>query len=115
MKVNFFQLKWLISDCFYTEILRHDVTMGQAAGITYEAFSEYVNSDSIDSIIAIATIIRLQMSYKFNPTEYDVEYIKKMLALTKTFDIKKLLNHSELEYLEEDIECIEYEYNQIIK
>lgn len=115
MNINFFELKYLITDSFYNEILKNKYSYEQAAGICYESFAEYINSNTIESIISISEIIRLKIRHQVKFTQYDIDNMKNVLTLFKEIDVEKILNTSEYEYLEEDIETIEYYYNKLEK
>lgn len=115
MNIDFFELKYLITDSFYSEILKNKYSFEQSAGICYEAFDEYINSNAIESIISISEIIRLKIRHQVELTQYDIDNIKKVLTLFKAMNVKKILNTSEYEYLEEDIQTIEYQYNKLEK
>ncbi|WP_432665094.1 hypothetical protein R9X47_02365 [Wukongibacter baidiensis] len=115
MDVNFFELKYLITDSFYEEALNNGYSYGQAAGICYEAFFEYISSNNIESIISISTIIILKLRHKEELSKYDIEDMKKILDLSKKIDFKKRLNDSEIEYLEEDIDIVECKYKELVK
>lgn len=115
MDVNFFELKFLIIDSFYVDVLKNDYTLQQASGICYESFLEYINSDGIESMIAISTIIRLKIRHKLQLTEYDIKNMKKVLQQAKELPLNEILNESEIEYLQEDIDIIQYQYNKLIK
>lgn len=115
MLINFFELKYLIVDSFYLESSRNGYTYEQASGICYESFAEYVNSDKLEGIIAISTIIRLKLRHSLQLTQHDILNIKKILFLYSTLDVGEFLNESESEYLEEDIAIIEYAYKEIEK
>ncbi len=115
MNINFFELKYLIADSFYSEILKNKYSFEQSAGICYEAFSEYINNNDIESIISIAEIIRLKIRHQVELTQYDIDNMKKVLTLCKVINVEKILNDSEYEYLEEDIQIIEYYYNKLEK
>ncbi|MDE7397932.1 MAG: hypothetical protein K2N06_00235 [Oscillospiraceae bacterium] len=107
MSINFFELKYLITDCFYSEKTLNGYTYEQAAGICYESFAEYVNSDSPECITAISEIIGLKCRHKVQLTESDTWEIKKALRLYSTLCVKDVFTESELEYLEEDIAFLE--------
>ncbi|MBD5136134.1 MAG: hypothetical protein HDT39_09290 [Lachnospiraceae bacterium] len=115
MPINFFELKYLILDSFYLESSQNGYIYEQSSGICYESFAEYVNSDKLEAIISISTIIRLKLRHGLQLTQYDMLNIKKILCLYSTLGVKDFLNESELEYLEEDIAVIEYKYKEIEK
>lgn len=106
MPINFFELKYLIIDDFYSEWTLNGYTPEQAAGICYESFTEHVYSETAESIVAICTIIRLKLRHKIPLTESDAERIQKVLRLYSVPEIKAAFTESELEYLEEDIEIL---------
>lgn len=115
MGIEFFELKFLITDSFYSEVLKNKYSFEQSSGICYESFSEYINCDSIECIVSISTIIRLKIRHELQLTEYDIKNINKILRLVKVIPLNTILNDSENEYLEEDIQIIEYEYNKLVK
>ncbi|SFK09781.1 MULTISPECIES: hypothetical protein [unclassified Bacillus (in: firmicutes)] len=113
MDVNFFELKFLITDSFYSQVLKNGYSYEQASGICYESFFEYVNCNSIESVIAVSTIIRLKTRHKLQLTKYDIENMKKILELLNVLHLDKILNDSESGYLEEDIQIIEYQFKEL--
>lgn len=107
MSINFFELKYLITDCFYSEKTLNGYTYGQAAGVCYYSFADYVNSDSPECITAISEIIGLKCRHGVQLTESDTERIQKALRLYSIPKIKAAFTEYELEYLKEDIAFLE--------
>lgn len=112
MSTNFFELKYLITDCFYNEIMKNNYSLEQSAGICYESFSEYINSDSIEMIISISEIICLKIRHNAELNENDKADMKKILDLYNILEIDKILNADECEYLDEKMQIVEYYYKQ---
>lgn len=104
--ISFFELKYLIIDTFYSEWTRNGYTPRQAWGICYESFTEYIISETEESVVAICTIIRLKLRHKIPLDEYDTKEIQKAIRLYEVPEIKAAFNEIELEYLEEDIEIL---------
>ncbi len=42
--IDYFQIKYLISECFYFEVFVNKHSYNQASGICHEAFAEYIKS-----------------------------------------------------------------------
>lgn len=110
MSINFFELKFLIIDSFYNEALKNGYSYEQAAGICYEAFTEYIKAEGAECVVALSSILRLKLRHDLQLTEYDVKNLDKVLSLFGQIDMKKVLTVSEYEYLEEDILILEYKH-----
>ncbi len=50
--IDYFQIKYLISECFYYEVFVNKHSYNQASGICHEAFAEYINSTGGESVTA---------------------------------------------------------------
>lgn len=112
MMINFFELKYLIVDCFYTEYLKNNYSLDQSIGICYESFTEYTNSNGIEMVISIAEIISLKIRHNGKINENDKEYMISVLELYDNLEIKDYLNEEEYEYLDEKMEIIKYYYTK---
>lgn len=112
MLIDFFELKFLIVDSFYNEVYKNNYSYEQSASICYEAFSEYINEEGVDCVVAISSILRLKLRHDLQLTEYDVKNMDKVLSLFGQMDMKNILKESEYEYLEEDILILEYKYKE---
>lgn len=112
-KFNFFELKFLITDSFYSEALKNGYSYEQSAGICYEAFSEYINKGGAECVVALSSILRLILRHDLQLTEYDIKNLNKALSLFGQIDMKNILTESEYEYLEEDILILEHKHKEL--
>lgn len=113
VSTDFFELKFLITDSFYSEALKNGCSYEQSAGICYEAFSEYINEDGAECIVALSSVLRLILRHDLRLTEYDIKNLNKALSLFGQLDMKSVLTESEYEYLEEDIMILEYKRKEL--
>lgn len=113
MLVDFFELKFLIVDSFYSEALKNGCSYEQSAGICYEAFSEYINGKGAECVAALSSILRLILRHDLQLTEYDIKNMDKALSLFGQIDMKNILTESEYEYLEEDILILEHKRKEL--
>lgn len=113
MSIDFFELKFLITDSFYSEVLKNGYSYEQSAGICYEAFTEYINEENAECVIALSSILRLMLRHDLQLTEYDIKNLNKVLLLFRQIDLKNILTESEYEYLEEDIMILEYKRKEL--
>lgn len=107
MSVDFFELKFLIVDSFYSEVSKNNYSYEQAAGICYEAFSKYIDEEETECVVALSSILRLKLRHDLQLTGYDIKNMEKVLSLWGQMDMKNFLTESEYEYLEEDILILE--------
>lgn len=115
MLIGFFELKFLITDSFYSEVLKNGCSFEQSSGICYEAFSEYINEmGEAECVVALSSILRLMVRHNLQLTEYDIKNLDKVLSLFGQTDMKSILTGSEYEYLEEDIRILEYKRKELI-
>lgn len=103
MEINFFELKYLIVDSFYCDVLKNGYSYEQAAGICYESFYGYISGSSIECIVALCSILRLKLRHGVKLNEHDITDMEKVMSLFETLDVKSSLNEVEYEYLEEDV------------
>lgn len=113
VSVVFFELKFLIVDSFYSEVLKNGCSYEQAAGICYEAFSEYINEEGAECVVALSSILRLILRHDLQLTEYDIKNLDKALSIFGKMDMKNILTESEYEYLKEDIMILEYKRKEL--
>lgn len=113
MSVDFFELKFLITDSFYSEALKNGHTFEQSAKICCEAFSEYITGEGAECVVALSSILRLILRHDLRLTEYDIKNLNKALSLFGQMDMKSILSESEYEYLEEDIMILEYKRREL--
>ncbi len=113
MSINFFELKFLITDSFYSEALKNGYPFEQSAGICYEAFSEYINEEGAECVFTLSSILRLILRHDLQLTEYDIKNMDKALLLFGQIDMKNILTESEYEYLKEDIMILEYKSKEL--
>lgn len=113
MSINFFELKFLITDSFYSEALKNGHTFEQSAKICCEAFSEYITEEGAECVVALSSILRLILRHDLRLTEYDIKNLNKALSLFGQIDMKSILTKSEYEYLEEDIMVLEYKRKEL--
>ena len=106
--ISFFELKYLITDSFYFEILKNSRTYGQAYGICYESFYGYIVSDGIYSAVAIFSIMLLAIRHNVELSDNNIKLIKTALNKVKSLDIENTLNSAEREYLEDDIQSLNF-------
>lgn len=113
MSINFFELQYLITDSFYFEVLVHEHTYEQAAGICYQSFYEYISANDVSSVVAVSLITQLMMRHKVQFTEQDIKNLKQALDLSKKINYKGSLNEHEVEYLEEYVELVKNKYIEL--
>lgn len=113
MSINFFELKLLITDSFYSEALKNGYSYEQSAKICCEAFSEYITEEGAECVVALSSILRLILRHDLQLTEYDIKNMDKVLSLFGQLDMKSILTESEYEYLEEDIMILEYKRREL--
>lgn len=113
MSINFFELMFLITDSFYSEALKNGYSYEQSAKICYEAFTEYINEEGAECVVALSSILRLILRHDLRLTEYDIKNLDKVLSIFGQMDMKSILTESEYEYLEEDIMILEYKRKEL--
>lgn len=111
--MNYFELKYLITDTFYEEVTLNGYTFGQAAGICYESFTEYVDADNTESVIAISSIILLKLRHKLPLSESDMCRLGEILDLYSAPDFKDSIGKSEFEYLDEEMQVLKEKFNKL--
>lgn len=104
---------FLITDSFYSEALKNGYSYEQSAKICYEAFTEYINEEGAECVVALSSILRLILRHDLRLTEYDIKNLDKVLSIFGQMDMKSILTESEYEYLEEDIMILEYKRKEL--
>lgn len=113
MLINFFELKFLIIDSFYSEVLKNGYSYEQSAGMCYEAFAEYFNEEGAECAVALSSILRLKLRHDLQLNEYDIKNMNKVFLIMDQIDMKKILTESEYKYFEEDILILEYKRKEL--
>lgn len=111
--VDYFQIKYLINDCFYYEVFANKHTYDQAIGICYEAFLEYINSTNIESVIAKSAIIILKYRHKLNINVRDIDFMKCIVERSKELYEGLFLNGESMEFFLEELEFIHEKLGEI--
>ena len=111
--VDYFQIKYLISDCFYYEVFVNNRSYDQAAGICYEAFLEYISSRGIESVIAKCAIIMLKYRHKININTSDINSMKYILEKSKMLNEKNFLNEESMVFFSEELVFIREKVEEI--
>ncbi len=104
--VDYFFIKYYITDSFYYEVLVNNRSYGQAAGICHEAFIEYINSKGFESVVARSAIIMLMYRHKVNIGASDINSMKYILEKSKELCEDSFLNKESMEWFLEDLEFI---------
>ncbi len=113
--MNVYELRVLIVNSFYTNVIFNEYSLEHASTMCYETFVGEINFDSIDNIMAITTIIRLQIRNGLQLTEVDIENMRRLLESVKIVPINTILDENEYEYFEGYIIGIEMVYNELIE
>lgn len=111
--VDYFQIKYLINDCFYYEVFANNRSYDQAAGICYEAFLEYINSKGIESAIARSAIIMLKYRHKVSINVSDINSMKYILEKSKKIHEEVFFNEESMELFSEELEFIHEKIEEI--
>lgn len=111
--VDYFQIKYLINDCFYYEVFTNNRSYEQAVGICYEAFLEYINSREFESVIARSAIIILKYRHKVNINASDIDSMKYILEKSKELYEEIFLNEESMEFFLEELEFINEKVEEI--
>lgn len=114
MDKNYFKLKYLIMDTFYTTWLNEDHQIGEAAGITYYSILGGTKSkNNLETVITRSTVIQLCLRHGGKITDYDKRNIKDLIDLNSGVEAKSKLTEDEFEYFEEDISFLLSLYEQL--
>lgn len=111
--VDYFQIKYLINDCFYYEVFANNRSYDQAAGICYEAFLEYISSRGIEGVIAKSAIIMLKYRHKVSIDASDINSMKYILEKSKELYEEIFVNGESMEFFSEELEFIHEKVEEI--
>ncbi len=111
--VDYFQIKYLINDCFYYEVFANNRSYDQAAGICYEAFLEYINNRGIEGVIVKSAIIMLKYRHKVSISASDINCMKYILEKSKELYEEIFLNEESMEFFSEEVQFINEKVKEI--
>ena len=114
--INYYELKYLVTETFYENILQEQYTIGQSVGRCFVEFYNEISLNNIEALVVYSTILtRIAKHEKKELCSYEKE-VRCMNDLVIQQDILNGMSEDEVEAIKEDIEYVNYifkKYNYI--
>ncbi|MBD7912479.1 MULTISPECIES: hypothetical protein [Clostridium] len=110
--INYYKLKYLITETFYENILEEKYTIGQSAGRCFVEFYNELNLNNIESLIVYSTVLARVARHEksvLNSLGKELEEMNKLLVQN---DIFNNISDDEVEALKEDIDYVNSKVNK---
>ncbi len=113
MKINggtymdYYQLKYLVTESFYDFILSEHYTIDQAVGRCKVDFTDKLLKKDIDTVTVYATLLERVAKYDNEKLKNYLNYYKDLKDTMKNLNLDDYLNEDEKEALLDDIDYIE--------
>ncbi len=109
--MRYYELKYLVTEAFYEDILIENYTIGQTANRSFVEFARPSNESDINFVIVTSTILTRVATHEPAKLKSFLEKYDKMLEILKKIDLDDYLNEDEKEDILYDIgilkECFE--------
>lgn len=112
---NYYELKYLVTETFYENILQEKYTIGQSAGRCFVEFYNEITLNNIESLIVYSTVLARVTKHEKNVLDLFKKEVKSMNDLANKKDIFNVMKTEEVEVLKEDVEYINSKMNKTIK
>ncbi len=106
--MDYYQLKYLVTESFYDFILSEQYTINQAAGRCKVDFTDKLLKKDIDTVTVYATLLERVAKYDSESLKNYLNYDKDMKETMKNLNLDDYFNEEEKEALLEDIDYIAY-------
>ncbi len=105
--LNYYQLKCVLINVFYQNILKEKYTAHQSANKCLKEFQDDIQKDNLHQLIIYATILAKVADYNEDSLKQFNNEIILINQLSKTIDFSQVLNEDEKISLEQDIALIQ--------
>ena len=113
--ISYYELKYLIIETFYENILEEKYTIGQSAGRCFIEFYNEVNLINIESLIVYSTVLARVAKHEKSVLNSLEKEVQQMNSLFIQKDILNNINDDEVKALKEDIDYINSKINKWYK
>ena len=110
--INYYELKYLVTETFYENILQEKYTIGQSAGRCFVEFYNEITLNNIESLIVYSTVIARVAKHEKNVLDLFKKEVKSMNDLANEKDIFNVVKTDEVETLKEDVDYINSKINK---
>ncbi len=104
--MDYYQLKYLVTETFYENMLDENYTIGQTAGRCFVEFYEELHENNIESIIVISTILARIARHEPTKLKDFLKEYKEMLELLQRINLDESLKEEERKDILYDIGCV---------
>lgn len=111
MMINYYELKYLVTETFYENILQEKYTIGQSAGRCFVEFYNEITLNNIESLIVYSTVLARIAKHE-NVLDSFKKEVKSMNDLANEKDIFNVVKTDEVEALKEDVDYINSKINK---
>ena len=108
--INYYELKYLVTETFYENILQEKYTIGQSAGRCFVEFYNEITLNNIESLIVYSTVLARVAKHEKNVLDLFKKEVKSMNDLAN--DIFNVVKTDEVEALKEDVDYINSKINK---
>ena len=109
--VNYYELKYFVTETFYENMLKENYTIGQTSDRCFVEFYRRIKANNIESVIVTSTILARVAIHEKEELKGYIEDYDKMMKILEGINLDDYLNEEENEYLLDDIgyvkQCIE--------
>lgn len=103
---NYYELKYLVTETFYENIIDEGYTIGQSVGRCCVEFYDDISSKEVEALIVYSTIFSRVAKYEKNRLKDFKGEIDEMNNMIKGGNFTKKLKQEEVDALKEDINFI---------
>lgn len=110
--MNYYELKYLVTETFYENILEEKYTAGQSAGRCFIEFYSELKLNNIESLIVYSTVLARVAKHEKSVLNSLEKEIQQMNNLFIQNDILHNINEDEVEALKEDVDYVNSKLNK---
>ena len=110
--INYYELKYLVTETFYENILQEKYTIEQSAGRCFVEFYNEITLNNIESLIVYSTVLARIAKHEKNVLDSFRKEVKRMNDLANEKDIFNVVKTDEVEALKEDVDYINSKINK---
>ena len=112
MMINYYELKYLVTETFYENILQEKYTIGQSAGWCFVEFYNEITLNNIEALIVYSTVLARIAKHEKNVLDSFKKEVKSMNDLANEKDIFNGVQTDEVEALKEDVDYVNSKINK---
>lgn len=104
--MNYYELKYLVTETFYENILEENYTIGQTAGRCFAEFYSQLKKNDLEALIVMSTILSRVAKHDNTALKLFEKDIKRMNLLFEKKDVLMNIENDTFVMLKDDIDYI---------